>query len=87
MIDLKCNCSGSANTSLPAPPNKAAINTAVVTATVPDGITSGWNGRFCYTYYHWDVTGVIPNCRFGITGATEWSSDSVMALRNDATLS
>lgn len=85
MIDLKCNCCGSANTSLPAPPAKAKINTAVVTATIPDGITTGWNGRFCYTYYHWDVTDVIPNCRFGITSATEWSKDSVMALRNDAT--
>lgn len=86
MIDLKCNCSGgSANTSLPAPPAKAAINTAVVTATVPNGITTGWNGRFCYTYYHWDVTDVIPNCRFGITDAAPWSSASVMALRNDAT--
>jgi len=83
MIDLKCNCSGSANTSLPAPPAKAAINTAVVTATVPSGITSGRNGRFCYTYYHWDVTDVIPNCRFGITDSAAWSSDSVMALRND----
>ena len=86
MIDLEHKCGGgSTNTSLPAPPAKAAINTAVVTATVPDGITSGWNGRFCYTYYHWDVTDVIPNCRFGITDSAEWSKDSVMALRNDAT--
>ena len=85
MIDLEYKCSGSTNTSLPAPPAKAAINTAVVTATVPDGITSGWNGRFSYTYYHWDVTNVIPNCRFGITDAATWSSASVMALRNDAT--
>ena len=85
MIDLKCNCSGSANTSLPAPPAKAKINTAVITSTVPDSITSGWNGRFCYTYYHWDVTDVIPYCRFGMTDAAEWSKDSVMALRNDAT--
>lgn len=85
MIDLKCNCSGSANTSLPAPPAKAEINTAAVTATVPNGITSGWNGRFCYTYYHWDVSNVIPNCRFGITDSAEWSKASVMALRNDAT--
>ena len=71
--------------SLPVPPAKAAINTAVVTATVPDGITSGWNGRFCYTYYHWDVTDVIPNCRFGMTDSAGWSQNSVMALRNDAT--
>lgn len=85
MIDLKCNCSGSANTSLPAPPAKAKINTAVITSTVPDGITTGWNGRFCYTYYHWDVTDVIPNCRFGITDSAAWSKNSVMALRNDAT--
>ena len=76
---------GGSKSSLPAPPAKAAINTAVVTATVPDGITVGWNGRFCYTYYHWDVTDVIPNCRFGITDSAPWSEDSVMALRNDAT--
>ena len=86
MIDLEYKCGGgSTNTSLPAPPAKAAINTAVVTATVPSGITSGWNGLFSYTYYHWDVTDVIPNCRFGITDAATWSSASVMALRNDAT--
>ena len=86
MIDLEYKCSGgSGNTSLPAPPAKAAINTAVVTATVPSGITSGWNGRFSYTYYHWDVSNVIPNCRFGITDSAAWSSASVMALRNDAT--
>ena len=86
MIDLEYKCGGgSTNTSLPAPPAKAAINTAVVTATVPSGITSGWNGRFCYTYYHWDVSDVIPNCRFGITDSATWSKDSVMALRNDAT--
>ena len=85
MIDLKCNCCGSASTSLPAPPAKAKINTAVITATVPDGITAGWNGRFCYTYYHWDVSNVIPNCRFGLTDSAEWSKNSVMALRNDAT--
>ena len=85
MIDLEYKCSGSTNTSLPAPPAKAKINTAVVTATVPSGITSGWNGRFCYAYYHWDVTDVIPNCRFGITDSAAWSKYSVMALRNDAT--
>ena len=82
MIDLKCNYSGSANTSLPAPPAKSAINTAVVTATLPSGIILGRNGRFCYTYYSWDVTGVIPNCRFEITDEAAWSVDSVMSLRN-----
>ena len=86
MIDLEYKCSGgSANTSLPAPPAKAAINTAVLTATVPSGITTGWNGRFCYVYYHWGVTDVIPNCRFALTDFAAWSSDSVMALRNNAT--
>ena len=77
--------SSGSKSSLPAPPAKAAINTAVITSTVPAGITSGWNGRFCYTYYHWDVSDVIPNCRFGITDSAAWSKDSVMALRNDAT--
>ena len=77
--------SGGSKSSLPAPPAKAKINTAVITSTLPSGITSGWNGRFCYTYYHWDVTDVIPNCRFGITDSAAWSSASVMALRNDAT--
>ena len=77
--------SGGSKSSLPAPPAKAAINTAVVTATVPSGITTGLNGYFCYTYYHWDVTNVIPNCRFGITDSAAWSRNSVMALRNDAT--
>ena len=77
--------SGGSKSSLPTPPAKAAINTAVITATVPYGVTTGWNGKFCYTYYHWDVRKVIPNCRFGITDSASWSKNSVMALRNDAT--
>ena len=83
--ELSALLSGGSKSSLPAPPAKAEINTAVITSTVPYGITSGWNGRFCYTYYHWDVSDVIPNCRFGITDSEAWSSNSVMALRNDAT--
>ena len=83
--ELSALLSGGSKSSLPAPPAKAEINTAVITSTVPYGITSGWNGRFCYTYYHWDVSDVIPNCRFGITDSAAWSKDSVMALRNDAT--
>lgn len=77
--------SGGNNTSLPTPPKKADRNTADISATVPAGITTGWNGRFSYTYYHWDVRSVVPNCRFGISGNSAWDSSAVMALRNDST--
>lgn len=76
---------GGVNTSLPTPPAKAARNTADITATVPAGITTGWNGKFSYTYYHWDVRSVVPNCRFGISNNAAWDSSATMALRNDST--
>lgn len=77
--------SGGNNASLPTPPKKAARNTADITATVPSGVTTGWNGRFSYTYYHWDVRSIVPNCRFGISGNGVWDSSATMALRNDST--
>ena len=78
--------SGGYNASLPTPPKKSVIrNTSEATATLAfTGQNAGKNGMFSYSYYQWDIRSAVANCRFGISNNTNWSSSSVMALRNDS---